>query len=596
MVNAVGKARRVTRNGREYVVVPMTSVVPGVLNGSKGPLYYPPDETARDVKQWDDTPIVVYHPTDKATGKPLSASHPGVLEESGIGFLRNSRYVDSLKHDGWFDVQKTEAYDRKLVAEGKPAILPHLLSGKAIELSTGLFTDNVQSPPDYKDHKGNPYSGMIARNYRRDHLAVLPDQRGACSLNDGCGVNNAANASLWDTFVANAAECTLNAEGVCINCGGKGGTKGRCKGGAGGSKPSKSGKPSTYDKMVSDTVARHEHQAAHHGAIAASHLERMQEIRKQLHEYGVHDPRDLSPGTNNPRYGNTAKLRMKSLAAEHAAADAEHTHHTSMQEQHRKTATSYRTPTGNATTGAVVDCTINAANDAKSADDRKFHLDEAATHSRQADVHGKRIEQMDAARKAKPTTNEGTTVTKPQLIDALIANGTFKADDKAKLEAFDEPTLNALAEKTKPAPAVTTNCGKPQTMSEMLKNATPEEQATWNTALRIEKNERTRLIGILTANTADAAKKANATKRYESLATDALEDLVNALPPVTNGADARTPFANQPAIYAPSVMPTVPVQNTYDGMKTPLKPFVSDDDIAAIDLANNHRYAARKTG
>jgi hypothetical protein len=29
---------------------------------------------------------------------------------------------------------------------------------------------------------------MVARNYRPDHLAVLPDQRGACSLTDGCGV------------------------------------------------------------------------------------------------------------------------------------------------------------------------------------------------------------------------------------------------------------------------------------------------------------------------------------------------------------------------------------------------------------------------
>jgi hypothetical protein len=37
--NLVGRSRRETLNGREYIVAPVTLIVPGVLNGSKGALY-----------------------------------------------------------------------------------------------------------------------------------------------------------------------------------------------------------------------------------------------------------------------------------------------------------------------------------------------------------------------------------------------------------------------------------------------------------------------------------------------------------------------------------------------------------------------------
>jgi hypothetical protein len=50
-----------------------------------------------------------------------------------------------------------------------------------------LFTDNETAPPG-ASHLGRPYN-FVARNYRPDHLAILPDQRGACSIEDGCGLN-----------------------------------------------------------------------------------------------------------------------------------------------------------------------------------------------------------------------------------------------------------------------------------------------------------------------------------------------------------------------------------------------------------------------
>jgi hypothetical protein len=60
-----GPVREVVLHGREWLVAPLTLIVPGVLNGSNGPLLYPREEVARDPQAWNGMPLVVYHPTDK---------------------------------------------------------------------------------------------------------------------------------------------------------------------------------------------------------------------------------------------------------------------------------------------------------------------------------------------------------------------------------------------------------------------------------------------------------------------------------------------------------------------------------------------------
>ncbi|MFA5056514.1 MAG: DUF2213 domain-containing protein [Opitutaceae bacterium] len=191
--NATGKVRRDTMHGREFLVVPLTTIVPGVLNGSKGALYYPPEEISRNADAWNIMPIVVNHPT-AGDGSAISARNPAVLNKFGIGFVFNTQYKDKLVSEGWIDID--------LVRKVEPRILANLEAGKPIELSTGLFTDN-EAAPEGAVHNGKPYQ-FIARNYRPDHLAILPDQVGACSIRDGCGVlvnsDNATDAtkrSLW---------------------------------------------------------------------------------------------------------------------------------------------------------------------------------------------------------------------------------------------------------------------------------------------------------------------------------------------------------------------------------------------------------------
>lgn len=178
--------RRETLNGRAYLVAPVTLLVPGVLNGSEGPLYYPPEEVGANPTSWNGMPMVVYHPLDPLTNKAISARHPSVLAKSSIGSVYNvntNPHNGKLQGEGWFDVEMTQRIDQR--------VYDSLNAGKPIEVSTGLYLEQMVAPPNavYNSPSGksSPYT-HVARNYRPDHLAILPDQRGACAISDGCGV------------------------------------------------------------------------------------------------------------------------------------------------------------------------------------------------------------------------------------------------------------------------------------------------------------------------------------------------------------------------------------------------------------------------
>ena len=100
-------------------------IVPGVLNGSRGPLYYPPEEVQKNPGVWNGVPVVVYHPTD-SQGNPESAlNNPEVWKRQGVGWVRNDRFKNGKRvGEVWFDLRRVANYDRKLEAQGKPTILP----------------------------------------------------------------------------------------------------------------------------------------------------------------------------------------------------------------------------------------------------------------------------------------------------------------------------------------------------------------------------------------------------------------------------------------------------------------------------------------
>lgn len=178
-VNLSGKVRRATLGGRPYLVAHATYIVPGVLNGSQGPIFYSAEENARDPTIWNGMPLVVYHPMEN--GQPVSARSHSILDKSQIGVALNT-HTDRhgvLKGEAWFDVERTKSVDSRIYSA--------LENGNAIELSTGLHLQQRPVENGPKEHAGFQYA-YEAYNYKPDHIAILPDQIGACSVRDGCGV------------------------------------------------------------------------------------------------------------------------------------------------------------------------------------------------------------------------------------------------------------------------------------------------------------------------------------------------------------------------------------------------------------------------
>ncbi len=168
------KIRHEMLEGKDYLVVPMVMITEGVHNGSSGPLYYPKSELNKTPVSWDHKPVVVYHP--EANGQGVSACLPEVLNTRKVGLILNTNWDGKLKSEAWLDEARLKVVDNR--------VLEALEAGKMIEVSTGLFTDNEPTEGEWNSEK----YVAIARNYRPDHLAILPDQVGSCSIDDGAGL------------------------------------------------------------------------------------------------------------------------------------------------------------------------------------------------------------------------------------------------------------------------------------------------------------------------------------------------------------------------------------------------------------------------
>lgn len=193
VVNIKPVIRNEIMEGKTWMVAPMVMITEGVHAGSGGPLYYPKEELGKTPVVWNHKPIVIYHPT--ANGRAISACEPAVISKRKVGIIMNTEFVPGkkgaggkLRAEAWLDPERLKEVDSR--------VYNAVVKGKMVEVSTGLFTDN--------EHKTGIWNGedyeSIARNYRPDHLAILPDQKGACSIEDGAGLLR--NASLSHGEVA----------------------------------------------------------------------------------------------------------------------------------------------------------------------------------------------------------------------------------------------------------------------------------------------------------------------------------------------------------------------------------------------------------
>lgn len=174
ITNLSTKVRREILEGKEYIVAPVVMLTEGVHQGNGGRLYYPAEELAKVPAVWNHKPSVVYHPAEGNI-----ACTPEFISARKVGLIFNSKFdskAGKLRAECWIDPVRAEQVDQRVIEA--------LNEKKVMEVSTGLFTDNQMVKGEWN---GEEYDG-VARNYRPDHLALLPDMKGACSVADGAGL------------------------------------------------------------------------------------------------------------------------------------------------------------------------------------------------------------------------------------------------------------------------------------------------------------------------------------------------------------------------------------------------------------------------
>ncbi|MCC6127284.1 MAG: DUF2213 domain-containing protein [Pirellulales bacterium] len=175
--------------GRDHYVVPTVMICEGVHNGSRGPVFYPEAELRKSTDLWNGKPVVVYHPDMESSGNGF-AGNPAIFNQQKIGTIFNTRYSGKkLKTDAWIDIERVKKVDSR--------IFDAIQSKKMMEVSTGLLFPLIENEGIWN---GKQYT-MMATNLTPDHLAILPDKIGACSIADGAGLirNYALDAEILQT-------------------------------------------------------------------------------------------------------------------------------------------------------------------------------------------------------------------------------------------------------------------------------------------------------------------------------------------------------------------------------------------------------------
>lgn len=168
------QVRRETHDGVGYLIAPVVAVRAGVLNGE----WLPAEEIAKSVEAWNNVPLPISHPREN--GVPISVNRADLLAAC-VGTFRNSHLTfdkQGLQGELWLDVAKARM-------QGGDALvaLTRIENGEMLEVSTA-YESEVQ--PTSGTLNGTPYHG-IQRTIRPDHLALLTNEKGACSVEHGCG-------------------------------------------------------------------------------------------------------------------------------------------------------------------------------------------------------------------------------------------------------------------------------------------------------------------------------------------------------------------------------------------------------------------------
>lgn len=556
--NGKAKVRREVRNKRAYFVAPASMIVPGVIPGSQGPLYYPEERFSRGYSVWNGMPVVVNHPTD-GDGNYVSARDPDVLEKYGIGYVFRANWDDKLLAEAWIDEDD--------VRRVSPKVYNALLHDQTVELSTGLFTLNEEAP-EGATVNGRTYTHVVI-DYTPDHLAILPEIKGACSLDDGCGLN----VNL----------CTCEGQG-CEGCITRVSNKDYFL------------VEKLKKKMSMASILADEIEAAGDGTLIFKHNGKTYKHTYKIVGEGI--SQDVELGSDKPSevqkidgYYRRSKTSSPPAATEPNSPNSKPTGN----EMNKDQLVAFLTANCDAWKTKEGKETLNKLSEAELKAIKAFH-DKATTITIVTNAEGG----IDWAKLAKLLGVETDQRTEPVK---------FVADLKIKMEELvgklsgEEPIEEPQAVEGAPAEPVAASKHAPapnnkkvapvqaptkkRTAKEWLEDAPPEVAKAVQNAMKVEAREKAAIIARLTANCKDDAAKAQAVAVYNTMSLDQLQLLAVALPVP---APTQPQVPNIFGVNFPDPGVTVPGVNSADDdddiLPLPTMNFGSDDDApdSAVSL------------
>lgn len=183
------KVRKETRNGRAVIIVPSATLPDNVvMNG----ILYPAEEIANSYKGLERTPAPLGHPT--LNGKYISARDPEAINQGYIGAWNENvrREGGRVLLDKVIDVEVANR-----TADGKK-VLAAIEAGGPIHTSTGLLA-KMEPVANAKTHT------KVARGYVFDHDAILLDEPGAATPEQGVGMLVNADGQEEEIEVINSS-------------------------------------------------------------------------------------------------------------------------------------------------------------------------------------------------------------------------------------------------------------------------------------------------------------------------------------------------------------------------------------------------------
>lgn len=205
VVNSASNISTETVNGKPHIVVRgITPVVDDIVMNRK---LYPAAEIEKAYNTLERNPMPLGHP--KVDGKHVSARDVQAVNEYHVGaWLQNVSHKDGkVTGDMYVNRQYAESSEK-----GKRLInrLDEMLAGTnsdPIHISTGLLYSGIAANGESKGKKYNE----IATNMMFDHVAVLLDEPGAGTPDEGVGIFVNSEGDEQEIEVANladAADCT----------------------------------------------------------------------------------------------------------------------------------------------------------------------------------------------------------------------------------------------------------------------------------------------------------------------------------------------------------------------------------------------------